>query len=107
MFERLSQRLGRSPDRYPERVPADGEPGFVASWWATAVGAVLTVAGAAGVLWGLVYLHGALSPDNATNPWREIGVAIGVGALVVGAVPGLGGLALVVASTRRRTRHMR
>ncbi|GAA2485190.1 hypothetical protein [Terrabacter carboxydivorans] len=109
MFDRLSQRLGRASERYPEQAPASGAtadrgPGFLASWWAVAVGAVLTVAGAAGALWGLVSLHGALAPDNVTNPLREIGVVIGVGALVVGAVPCLGGLALVVASSRRRRR---
>jgi hypothetical protein len=106
MFERALQRLGRAPDRYPVEPSAgagrDARHSVLASWWVTAVGVVLAVAGAAGALWGLVLLRGALSADNAGNPLREVGVAMGVGASLLGALPCLGGIALVWASGRRR-----
>lgn len=73
-----------------------------ASPWVTAFGCVLAVAGAVVAVYGAWYLTGALSADNRTNPLREIGIAIGAGALVVGALPCLAGLGLVVRGVRRR-----
>lgn len=78
-----------------------------ASPWATAVGCVFAVAGAVLAGYGAWYLTGALSPDNRTNPLREVGIAIGVGALVIGALPCLAGLALVVRGVRRRRAPVR
>lgn len=62
----------------------------------TGIGAVVALVGAAVALWGALYLRFALAPDNRTNPLREIGLAVGIGASVLGAVACLGGLALVV-----------
>ncbi|WP_020145781.1 hypothetical protein [Terracoccus sp. 273MFTsu3.1] len=73
--------------------------------WVAVVGGVLTVVGAACAGWGLVYLAGALSPENAGNELREIGVAVGIGAVVVGALPAVAGILLMVSASRRRRRE--
>ncbi|HET7799720.1 MAG TPA: hypothetical protein VFL38_04820 [Humibacillus xanthopallidus] len=108
MFEKVRLRLGRAPERYPEalagpdREEGEGGEGVLSSWWTTGVGAVLAIAGAAGTVWGLVQLRGALSADNRSNPLREIGVIMGVGATALGAIVLLSGAGLVWASARRR-----
>ncbi|MER7070308.1 hypothetical protein [Terrabacter sp. NPDC000476] len=78
-----------------------------ASPWVTAFGCVLALAAAVLAGYGAWYLTGALSADNRTNPLRELGVAIGMGALVTGAPPCLAGLALVVRGVRRRRAPVR
>jgi hypothetical protein len=42
------------------------------------------------------------SPDNDTNALREIGIALGVGATVLGFVPFLCGVVMMRVSARRR-----
>lgn len=77
----------------------------MSSWWVTAVGAALAVAGGVCAIWGLLYLRDALSPGNPSNPLREVGIAFGVGATPwLGGLPCLGGIALIMASIRRRGR---
>lgn len=108
VFEKVMLRLGRAPERYPEAQAApdrDGGEGggsVLSSWWTTGLGAVLALAGAVGAVWGLLLLRGALSADNRSNPLREIGVIMAVGATALAAVVLLVGAGLVWASTRRR-----
>jgi hypothetical protein len=112
MFDDLRRRLGRASERYPDaRAPhgrTGAEPGrlrgtsALSSWWVSGVGAALVLGGALGGLWGLLYLRGALSPDNRTNPFREIGVAAGAVATSLAAIILLGGVGLVWASSRSR-----
>jgi hypothetical protein len=105
MFEKSKQRRGRSPERYPEVEPS-GRPGaegsVMSSWWVTLAGAVLALAGAAGVAWGLFLLGGALAPENHTNPLRDVGIAMGVGATLLGGLPCLCGVVMMWISVRRR-----
>jgi len=75
---------------------------LTSSWWATVAGAVLALAGAAALAGGLFLLRGALAPDNDTNPLREVGTAMGIGATLVGALPCLCGVAILWISLRRR-----
>ncbi|GAA2164596.1 hypothetical protein FHX52_4683 [Humibacillus xanthopallidus] len=111
MFDKVMLRLGRAPERYPKALVApdrdegkggEGGEGVLSSWWTTGVGAVLALAGAAGAVWGLVQLGGALSADNRSNPLREIGVVMAVGATALGAIVLLSGAGLVWAAARRR-----
>ncbi len=70
-----------------------------------AVAVVVALVGVAGTAWGLWCLHGALSPENSTNEWRELGVGIGVAATVTGALLVVAGFWTgTVAAKRRRAR---
>jgi hypothetical protein len=107
-FDQLRQRLGRAAERYPDAPAPSGqtaaEPGTgaLSSWWVTVAGAALAAGGAVVGMWGLSYLRGALSPDNRSNPLREIGVVTGVGAASLAALAFLCGVGLVWISARRR-----
>ena len=52
-------------DEHVDDGPAQTATG---SWWVSALGAVVALAGAAVALWALVYLRAALAPENSTNP---------------------------------------
>jgi hypothetical protein len=106
MVDKFKQHAGRSPERYPNPEPI-GHPeggGLRSSWFVTVAGAVLALAGAAGAAWGLFILNVAFSPDNRTNPLREIGIAMGAGvALLCGLLCLCGVLTMLISVRRRRT----
>ena len=95
---------------YPTVIVVPAFAAFV--YWSTrasdrmmlVVGALFSACGAVGLAVGLNYLLGALAPENRSNELRELGVALGIAAVTLSAVLGLGGLGLVVAGMRRR-RH--
>ena len=105
MFEKSKQRRGRSADRYPDVEPSGrpkAEGSLMSFWLVTLAGALLALAGAAFAAWGLFLLDGALSPDNHTNPLRDIGIAMGIGATLLGGIPCLCGVVMMWISVRRR-----
>jgi hypothetical protein len=66
----------------------------------TAVGVALLLVGVVVTGLGLVYLAGALSPENDSD-LREIAVVAGAAVSIVGALPVIAGVVLLVVARRR------